>query len=46
MFKSNKIKIFFKYLILSIIPISFITGGDGGKWKRIQKLIKKNTMNK
>ena len=26
MFKSNKIKIFFKYLILSIIPISFITG--------------------
>ena len=22
--------------------ISFITGGDGGKWKRIQKLIKKN----
>ena len=26
MFKSNKIKNFFKYLILSIIPISFITG--------------------
>ena len=26
MFKSNKINIFFKYLILSIIPISFITG--------------------
>ncbi|RZP26704.1 MAG: zinc ABC transporter substrate-binding protein [Alphaproteobacteria bacterium] len=26
MFKSNKIKIFFKYLILSIIPINFITG--------------------
>ena len=26
MFKSNKIKIFIKYLILSIIPISFITG--------------------
>mgnify|MGYP003325587443 CR=1 FL=1 len=26
MFKSNKINNFFKYLILSIIPISFITG--------------------
>ena len=24
--------------------ISFITGGDGGKWKRIQKLIKKNVL--
>ena len=26
MFKSNKIKIFFKYLVISIIPIIFITG--------------------